>query len=355
MATERQIEANRRNSARSCGPKTEEGKARSCVNATKHGMASQSAAVGARISPEFEQRRAEWAAEHKPVGKTGNWALDRVVAASLRIERCEQEIDEITATVQKRARLAWDEDQALDAANVAARLARDPVVASRQLQTTLAGVVLLIEAWLNLAGVLQSEEGWSASDASKALDLFGVDPEVRSGQTMIDAPNETNLTDYRKALALQEIERLEQLRDESMAPLDDLARQQAMAGASALLSKPARLVLRYERDAWKHYRESMQELQARAKDSAPVPTPAPVVMPPPRAVAPARPPVVEPPAKSFEEERRALLAEAGPIVTEAVDRLRAMRLEGEDEDAWLDRMEQRIEAAPFAQYQANLA
>src|ERR1700733_8784328 len=115
MATERQIEANRRNAERSCGPTSPAGKARSRANATKHGMAGESAEVEAGFSPEFEARRARWAVEQQPVGEAGNFALDRVVASTFRIERCERSIDNHMTDVQQRAKLAWDEDRAVEA------------------------------------------------------------------------------------------------------------------------------------------------------------------------------------------------------------------------------------------------
>ena len=47
MASKKQIEANRRNAARSTGPRTEQGKARARMNARRHGLAS--------VEPEWNQ------------------------------------------------------------------------------------------------------------------------------------------------------------------------------------------------------------------------------------------------------------------------------------------------------------
>jgi hypothetical protein len=326
MATERQIEANRRNAERSCGPVSPEGKARSRTNATKHGMAGESAEVEAAHSAEFEERRAKWSAEFAPVGEAGRWALDRAVAASLRIEKCERAIDGVVESDRDRARLSWDQDRAVEAATIAGRLARDPVLASRQLKATRAGVALLFEMWLQLVEALRAEGGWSESEASKALDLLGVHEGLRSGRTAIDGPEGCDLADFRRTLALDEIARLERLHDQAMVELDELERERAMAGDQAFFSRPAKLLLRYERDAWRHYRESIKEVQA----TAPVPAPAPAALP----IQPVPSRTVEvPPAPSFADERRSANVQSSG----SMDFI--------DEDAWLDELERSCDVA----------
>jgi hypothetical protein len=324
MATERQIEANRKNATRSTGP-SPEARSRTRFNATKHGMAGELAEVEAARSPEFEDRRARWAADQNPVGEAGHWALDRAVAASLRIERCERAVDGLVAGAQQRARLAWDEDRAVEAATILGRLSRDPVLASRQLQTTFAGVGLLLEAWLGLLGALQGGSDWSESEVSRALDLLGVAADLRSGRTLVEAPEGTDPVAFRRELALEELERLEQLRDEAMAPLDESDRRRAATGDLALLSKPAKLVLRYERDAWRRYNQAMKELKAQA--------------PPPAAVAPS--PVVPSPTPAEARAPRSTEAERRKSATTApIDPI--------DDDAWFDDLERRMGALPEA-------
>ena len=325
MATQRQIEANRRNGALG-GPRTEAGKARSRVNATKHALAGESAAVEAGLSAEFRERRAKWAVEQRPDGEAAEWALDRAVAASLRIERCERAIDELVAETRARARLAWDQDRAVEAATAFGRLARDPILASRQLETTLAGAGLLVEAWLGLASTLRSGGDWSESEASRALDLLGVAADGRSGRSPVDAPEGSDPVGFRLGLALEEVERLEELCEQALGPLEEMERRRAMAGDVALLSKSARLVLRYERDAWRRYRESMKEVKAPA--ASPVAAPSPVVAGPPGA-----------------RERPT------PIRPEAVDPFASLVVE--DEEAWLAELERRFEALPEARGSAR--
>src|SRR5271154_6234565 len=56
------LEANRRNSQRSCGPRTEAGKSRSKLNAVKHGMRAATLVLLDEDPEALEERRAERAA-----------------------------------------------------------------------------------------------------------------------------------------------------------------------------------------------------------------------------------------------------------------------------------------------------
>ncbi len=342
MATERQIESNRQNSMRSTGPTSALGKSLSRANSTKHGMAAELPELEAGYSPEFLDRRARWSAEFQPVDEAAQWALDRAVAASLRIERCERTFDGIVDAARDRARLAWDQDQAVEAAAIAARLARDPVLASRQLETTGAGVALLLEFWPRLVEALRGG-GWSDTDASKALDLLGVHADLRSGRTPIDAPDGSDPLAFREALALDEIDRLKSLCDGVMDKLDEIERDRAMMGDAALFSKPAKLVLRYEREAWRRYRESIKEVQNQAAapaEAPPVPLESAIrpepAKPPERRPTP--PPDPEPPMPR-EEENQDLLAEAKAFLASIGHPTASM--DSDQQAAWVEEIESR--------------
>ena len=115
---------------------------------------------------------------------------------------------------------------------------------------------------------------------------------------------------------------------------------------AALFSKPAKLVLRYERDAWRRYRESIKEVKDQAVasiDAPPIPLEA-IVRP-----ATAKPlekrhaalADLEPPMPT-EQERRELLAEAKAYLASIGRPIDEAEFGGDDE-AWLNELERRFE------------
>jgi hypothetical protein len=83
--------ASRRNGAKSRGPKTAEGKARSARNALKHGLCAQRFVVlGGEDFDEFDALEAALTAELAPQGALQAVLVRRIVAATWRLERAER-------------------------------------------------------------------------------------------------------------------------------------------------------------------------------------------------------------------------------------------------------------------------
>jgi hypothetical protein len=84
-------EASRRNGAKSCGPRSPEGKARSAQNALKHGLRAQKHVVlPGESAAEFAALEASLLEELAPQGALQAVLARRVVAAAWRLERAER-------------------------------------------------------------------------------------------------------------------------------------------------------------------------------------------------------------------------------------------------------------------------
>jgi hypothetical protein len=89
MASQKQINANRQNSQKSTGPKTDEGKAAVSQNAVKHGIFSQSVIKG-ESEADYEAFHDRMVAEMKPVGPMEILLAERIVSLWWRLERAER-------------------------------------------------------------------------------------------------------------------------------------------------------------------------------------------------------------------------------------------------------------------------
>ena len=87
MASDRQIQANRRNAKRSKGPQTKEGKAKSSRNALKHGLTAERMLLDDENAEDFEALCEQLRSELKPVGVREEMCVDRLAETQWRLMR----------------------------------------------------------------------------------------------------------------------------------------------------------------------------------------------------------------------------------------------------------------------------
>ena len=100
--------ANRRNGAKSCGPKTPEGKARSAKNALKHGLrAEKFVLLHDEDAGAFEAMADALADDLAPVGALQALLARRLVVAAWRLERADRIERELFALQAERSERGW--------------------------------------------------------------------------------------------------------------------------------------------------------------------------------------------------------------------------------------------------------
>ena len=89
MATKAQITANKKNSQKSTGPKTAEGKAAVSQNARKHGLFASPTVIKGEDQAQFDLYREAMLGEMRPVGPAESMLAERIVSLSWRLKRAE--------------------------------------------------------------------------------------------------------------------------------------------------------------------------------------------------------------------------------------------------------------------------
>jgi len=90
MATTTQILANRNNSQKSTGPRTDEGKAVVSQNAVKHGLFAAEAVISVENPADYQLYRDSYLAEMRPVGMMESMLAERIVSLAWRLQRAER-------------------------------------------------------------------------------------------------------------------------------------------------------------------------------------------------------------------------------------------------------------------------
>jgi hypothetical protein len=106
MATQKQIDANRRNAQLSTGPKTEEGKKISSMNRLTTGLDADSQFVLGESREDFAQLQTEWYDYHQPANPEERFQLDKLIRCEWlqrRFFRIDAQITEYQSMLVERA------------------------------------------------------------------------------------------------------------------------------------------------------------------------------------------------------------------------------------------------------------
>jgi len=197
MTSAKRVEANRRNSAKSTGPKAEAGKARSARNAVTHGMTAQPVIEPTR-APEapdgYRESLRQWVDDLRPSGVVERALVERGCRAAWRLGRCALQED---AAIARRARDAADRhDREAEARAdwLGRRLLKvapipgpnrcepvdegdDPGSLLSELKSTAQGVAWLLVRWDMLRRVLEDLGTWDTDRMVAAIRMIGRRPE----------------------------------------------------------------------------------------------------------------------------------------------------------------------------------
>lgn len=87
MTSQKQMIANRQNSLKSTGPRTEEGKGIVCQNAIKHGILCQEIPIDETEGATFSEFSSRLFIQLNPVGDFEHFIVDRIVSSAWRLRR----------------------------------------------------------------------------------------------------------------------------------------------------------------------------------------------------------------------------------------------------------------------------
>lgn len=262
MATQKQIDANRRNAARSTGPKTDKGKKQSRRNALKHGLAGSGLILPADDAEAVNERIAEWHSSLKPFDPYEVWMLEVIAVESIRVDRCRIQDRVLRDEQMHQTGSSRHENQRQSAAKLASKLAKDPSVAAR-LASTIPGATLLLDRWKSLARVLD-EGDWSVAQDSLALDLLGTPIALREGAA---SPLHVGIHGddraHRKAITRREIARLEQLISQVLPEQEASKLDLRKAGLPDLGDPDLVRLHRYESRCFRRLMWATQQMQSK--------------------------------------------------------------------------------------------
>ena len=168
-----QIESNRRNAQSSTGPRTPEGKRRSCLNATRHGLTGQIVVLPSEDLNAYQTHCDDFVQEWRPVGPTEKHLVQTLADCQWRLHRAYSHEHALYA----EALVETEHSVAIDRiGRYASRIQRDYHNILRDIQNVQQQRKAREEAQMEQAAMLQKffamkEEEWNPAEFGFVLTL----------------------------------------------------------------------------------------------------------------------------------------------------------------------------------------
>ncbi|HEV3164700.1 MAG TPA: hypothetical protein VGZ22_11780 [Isosphaeraceae bacterium] len=282
MTSERKRAASRRNAQKSTGPKTAAGKANSRANALKHGLTGAGTVLPPEDGTLFQQRLHGFAADARPEGQTEGYLVVSMALASVRLDRCARE--EFTEIARRRQEAidGWESQQARKAKRLADPLQDDPEETVASLQEFARGCDWLLARWDDLGEALAEAGTWDDAQTDQAIRLLGKEPADDDAQAAElrafvaasrpqESADDAAIATARSrliGLAQQEVDRLEELRQELWNKGDGLALAETINLATFDDSPKGALRHRYQTAAASALHKAIDQLAKERKQAA---------------------------------------------------------------------------------------
>ena len=257
MASQKQVEANRKNATKSTGPRSAEGRAKVAGNALKHGLAGHGVIVPGEMADQIQDRKGHWWKEFRPDGPAQEWLYDRICIESVRADSCVHRVIALRDEAATRAGESWEDDRALEAEELGAGLAGKPALVQPKLLQSRHGTLWLVAQWEELDRLREVRGEWTEAASDRAMDLLGLAAEGREGawEALVGGDDEGV-----GALVRDEVATLRRRLEEYLDIRDDRARSDAEVGL-ADDGPELRRVLRYEGEALRRLRAWTRDLR----------------------------------------------------------------------------------------------
>ncbi len=267
------IEANRRNSQLSTGPRTDEGKMKSRANSLKHGLCSS--VVVAEDLALIRQRSSEFFETYKPQNEVHVWMIDQAALNSIKIDRSQRIERRVRDKIALRAELTWDDDRRFEVEVLARSLPKDPAATVIALRRTLHGCEWMITRWALLAHAADSQpSGWTDDQIKIAFDLLATPHAFREGNkpgvTLDDEGQIIEPAADSARVARSQIALLKETRD-LVADLDESERSLASSDLTNEGDPELRRLRRYEATLHSRLRWCLKQVDVQSPYRCPDP------------------------------------------------------------------------------------